>query len=324
MTPSTATAVACSNIAFIKYWGNRDESLRLPVNGSISMNLAELTTRTSVHFDPSLTADTLLLNGHPAPADQTRRVSTFLDHVRALINQPLFAVVESENNFPAGSGIASSASAFAALAAAASTAIQLNLSEAQLSRLARLGSGSACRSIPAGFVEWLPGVDDASSYAVSIAPADHWDLVDLVAILDAQPKKVGSTEGHAVASTSPLQAGRVADTPRRLDLCRKAIKEKNFSLLAEIIEQDCLIMHSVMMTSSPTLMYWQPATLQLMDQVVHWREAGAAVAFTIDAGANVHLIAEAKYADPLRSELHRLSYVQNLFVTHPGGPAHLQ
>jgi diphosphomevalonate decarboxylase len=166
---STTSAIAHPNIAFIKYWGNRDHRLRLPVSGSISMNLAGLETRTRVNFDPHLSADTLTLNGRQITGPGLERVSAFLNSVRSLAGIETHARVDSENNFPTGAGIASSASAFAALSRAASHAANLQLDEDALSRLARLGSGSACRSIPAGFVEWLPGTDDASSYARSIA-----------------------------------------------------------------------------------------------------------------------------------------------------------
>ena len=144
----------------------------------------------------------------------------------------------SENNFPTGAGIASSASAFAALALAASKAAGLDLPEAELSRLARRGSGSACRSIPGGFVEWQSGTGDEDSFAVSISPPDHWALADCIAVVSAEHKPTGSTEGHALAGTSPLQNARVADAPRRLDVCREAILNRDFNMLAEIIEHD--------------------------------------------------------------------------------------
>lgn len=323
MTEHSATAVAHPNIAFIKYWGNRDDAIRLPANGSISMNLAELNARTTVTFVDGLTRDEFLLNHRPADENQRARVSSILALVRGMAALNLFARVESSNNFPAGSGIASSAAGFAALATAASHAAGLTLSQAELSRLARRGSGSASRSVPDGFVEWLPGEDDASSIAVSIAAPDHWDLLDVVTVLDAGHKKTGSTEGHALAPTSPLQAGRLADTPRRLDLCRKAVLECDFDALAAVIEHDCLIMHAVMMTSQPALFYWQPATLQLMQLVADWRAAGLKVAYTIDAGPNLHLIAPSDSLPALRSELHRLAIVEDLFVTHPGPGAHI-
>ena len=201
MTTHTATALAHPNIAFIKYWGNRDDALRLPSNGSISMNLDGLFTRTTVSFSPSAQTDSLLLNHRPVTGPGLDRVSYILDIVRGMADLPHRAEVVSENNFPAGAGIASSAAAFAALALSASKAAGLDLSEAQLSALARRGSGSASRSIPAGFVEWKAGTNDEDSYAVSIAPPEHWALTDCVAVVNAGHKKTGSTEGHALAGT---------------------------------------------------------------------------------------------------------------------------
>ncbi len=206
MKSLSATAQASPNIAFIKYWGNLDSQLRIPANGSISMNLGGLTTHTTVTFDPNLAGDELLLGGKPAPSLALLRVSVLLDRVRLLAGSTLHAHVESANNFPAGAGIASSASAFAALSLAASAAAGLQLGKSELSRLARTGSGSACRSIPGGFVEWQAGHNHETSYAFSIAAPDHWDLVDCVAIVSHAHKRTGSSEGHHLASTSPLQA----------------------------------------------------------------------------------------------------------------------
>src|ERR671918_933036 len=219
---TTATAIANPNLAFIKYWGNRDNTLRLPSNGSISMNLDGLYTRTTVSFQPSLPYDELVINGHETMGKGLDRISYLLDIIRGMANITERAEVISENNFPSGAGIASSASAFAALALAGSDASGLNLNEKELSRLARRGSGSASRSIPGGFVEWQAGTSDEDSFAFSIAEPGHWDLVDCIAIVSAAHKKMGSTEGHSLAPTSPLQAARVADAPRRLELCRNA------------------------------------------------------------------------------------------------------
>ncbi len=318
-----ATAVAHPNIAFIKYWGNRDETLRLPQNGSISMNLRELTTTTHVEFSPDFQQDSLWLNEKEIRGAALQRVASFLNQVRALANSRLHARVTSANNFPTGAGIASSAAAFAALSLAASAALRLNLSEKELSRLARLGSGSACRSVPGGFVEWMVGKNDADSVAVSIAPAEHWNLVDCIAIIQTGHKPVGSTEGHALAGSSPLQAARVADTPRRLDLCRQAIEQCNFAALANIVEQDSTIMHAVMMTSSPPLFYWKDSSLRIMQHVSAWRAEGLPACFTLDAGSNVHVITLSEYAGEVRNRLMRDDAVQNVIMAVPGGPAHL-
>lgn len=284
------TARANPNIAFIKYWGNRDAALRLPANGSISMNLDGLETRSTVHFKEGLPSDEVKINGRLAGGKAHNRVAKMLDEVRELAGIQFYAKVESGNNFPSGAGIASSASAFAALALASTRAAGLELDEADLSRLARRSSGSACRSIPGGFVEWTAGTGDKDSYAISIAAPEFWDLVDCIAIISDEQKYIGSTEGHALAGTSPLQAARVGDAPRRLEICRDTILTRDFAALAEIVETDSNLMHAVMMTSHPVLFYWQPTTLVVMQAVREARAKGMPVCYTVDAGPNVHVI----------------------------------
>jgi len=320
---TTSTAQANPNIAFIKYWGNRDNVLRLPMNGSISMNLDGLYTRTSISFQPSLPFDQLIINGHEITGTGLNRVAYILDIIRGMANIHERAEIVSENNFPSGAGIASSASAFAALAMAGSKAAGLNLSESELSRLARRGSGSASRSIPGGFVEWQVGTTDEDSFAFSIAPAEHWKLVDCIAIVSASHKKTGSTEGHAIAPTSPLQVARVTDTPRRLDLCRNAILNKDFDAFASIVELDSDIMHSVMMTSTPALHYWKPASLAVMNAVRQWRSDGLSACYTVDAGANVHVICLETESNAVNKRLREIDGVEDVLVARAGGAAQL-
>ena len=319
--PRTATSIASPNIAFIKYWGNRDNTLRLPVNGSISMNLDGLTTRTTVSFQPSLPFDQLIINGHEVMGQGLERVSYILDIIRGMADIHERAEVMTENNFPSGAGIASSASAFAALALAGSKAAGLSLSEPELSRLARRGSGSASRSIPGGFVEWQAGAADEDSYAFSIAEPDHWKLADCIAIVSASHKKTGSTEGHSIAPTSPLQAARVADAPRRLDLCRDAILNRDFDALASIVELDSDMMHSVMMTSTPALHYWKPGSLSVMDAVRQWRSEGLPACYTVDAGPNVHVLCPETEAHAVDKKLREISGVTDVLVARVGGAA---
>ncbi len=318
-----ATAVAFPNIAFIKYWGNRSEALRLPSNGSISMNLDGLYTRTTVSFDPDLNNDTLILNGRRSTGPAFRRVSQHLDRVRGLAGISTCAQVISSNNFPTGAGLASSASAFAALSLAGTAAAGLVLSERQLSRLARQGSGSACRSIPGGFVEWRAGEDDEDSYAYSIAPPSHWRLVDCIAITSQRHKPTGSTEGHALAGTSPLQHARLMQAPQRLAICRQAILERDFDKLADMIELDSNMMHAVMMTSSPRVLYWEPTTLAVMQAVRAWRADGLPAAYTIDAGPNVHVICPEVNAPQVIEKLEEIPGVRQVLSARPGGPARL-
>ncbi len=209
-----------------------------------------------------------------------------------------YAIVESQNNFPTGTGIASSASGFAALGLAASSAAGLKLDEKALSRLARLGSGSACRSIPGGFVEWQAGTNDDDSFGYSIAPPEtHWDLVDCIALVSQEEKTVSSSLGHSLAPTSLYQPARVADAPRRLEFCRDAIRMRDFDALAAVVELDSNLMHAVMMTSTPPLFYWQPTTLTIMQEVRSMRKTGIPVCYSIDAGPNVHVLCTGDVAE---------------------------
>ncbi|QYK50814.1 MAG: diphosphomevalonate decarboxylase [Anaerolineales bacterium] len=320
---STASAIAHPNIAFIKYWGNRDQVLRLPSNSSISMNLDGLETRTTVRFDSQLAADALQLNGAAAAPAQVARVSAMLDLVRQLAGITDFAEVTSSNNFPSGSGIASSSSAFAALALAASAAAGLQLDEAALSRLARRGSGSASRSVPAGFVEWRAADTDEDSYAVSVAAPEHWDLVDSIAVISEEHKAVGSTAGHPLADTSPLQAARLHGAEDRLAQARQAILQRDLPVLAAVMELDNHLMHAVMMTSSPPLLYWQPPSLAVMHAVAAWRADGLQAGYTLDAGPNVHVLSAAADAPEVAARLGKIPGVQRVLQAGAGGPARL-
>lgn len=287
------------------------------------MNLSGLETKTRVQFNEASLTDTLTLNGRPASEPALARATAMLDRVRQMAGISTRAEIASENNFPTGTGIASSASGFAALALAASTAAGLHLDEAELSRLARTGSGSASRSVPGGFVEWQAGSTHQDSFAFTIANPEYWTLIDCIAIVSTEHKPTGSTEGHALADTSPLQAARVADAPRRLDICRRAIRTRDFETFADIVELDSNMMHSVMMTSKPRLLYWQSATLAVMETVQRWRAEGIPACYTIDAGPNVHVLCEVAYQPQVEARLAEIPGVLKVLSASPGGPARL-
>jgi diphosphomevalonate decarboxylase len=158
---------------------------------------------------------------------------------------------------------------------------------------------------------------------LSFAPPEHWDLVDLVAVVSKSHKPVGSTEGHTLAGTSPLQTARLQGTEERLERCRRAILDKDFSPFAEVVELDSNLMHAVMLTSSPPLVYWMPATLEIMKTVAQLRSDGVPACFTIDAGPNVHVITLASFTGQVQSRLEQISAVQEVLRAVPGGPARL-
>ncbi len=323
MPSQKATSNACSNIAFIKYWGNRDAARRIALNDSVSMNLDHATTTTTVEFDARLKEDKVTIGGKEAKDAAHARVIAHLDRVRALAKIETKARVESENNFPSGAGIASSASAFAALSLAATRAAGLELPERELSILARQGSGSACRSIPAGFVEWIGGSSSESSYAVSIASPDHWDLRDVIAVVSTEEKPVGSTEGHRAAITSLFLPERLNALPVRLHRVRRAILAKDLQLLGPAIEEEAIELHFIAMTSHPPIFYWSPGMVRVIQAARRWRAEGLAVYFTLDAGPNVHLICEAKDAEQVATFARQVPEVQQVIINAPGGAAKL-
>jgi diphosphomevalonate decarboxylase len=317
-----ATAVANPNIAFIKYWGKADQALNLPANPSLSMNLAALTTATTVEFRPALAHDVVTIDGQPASGVALARVVTHLDRVRTLAGIEDRALVTSRSDFPAGTGLASSASGFAALTLAATWAAGLHLDEARLSRLARLGSGSACRSIPAGFCLW-EGDADATSYAHQVAPPEHWNVRDLVVIVTHEHKGVGSDVGHALAPSSPFYGARLAGVPELLAAVQKGIERRDLATLGPAMETDALAMHGVMMTSRPSLLYWQPGTVAVLQAVRAWHADGVAVHFTLDAGPNVHCLCQEGDAAELEARLAAVPGVESVIASGPGGGVRL-
>lgn len=272
------------------------------------MNLADLHTTTTLAWDSDLKQDTLHINGEIAADSAIERVRHHLDVLRAHFKTRRYARVCSKNNFPMGTGIASSASAFAALTAAACAALGLNLSERELSTLARMGSGSAARSIPSGYVEWHAGDSHETSFAETFAPPDHWQLIDVIAIVSRAHKRTGSSAGHETAASSVLQTARTSTAVERLRAVKSAIMRRDFGEFAEVVEEDSNLMHAVMMTSDPPLLYWEPLSFAIMKAVRYWRTVdNLQVCFTLDAGPNVHCICAEGDADAVSARLQALS-----------------
>lgn len=317
-----ATATAHPNLAFIKYWGRKDEILRLPCNSSISMNLASLETKTTVEFESRFIKDEVVIDKE-SRFDEAIRVAQHLDRIRDLAKISLKAKVVSQNNFPSGTGLSSSSSGFAALTVAGAAAAGLKLSEKELSILARRGSGSACRSIPSGIVEWLDGNKSEDSYAFSIFSKDYWDIVDVVAVVSTEKKEVSTSDGQKLVRTSPFFEKRLERMKDKIINIKKYIREKNFQNFGELIESEALEMHAIMITSSPSLIYWSEGTLKLMKLVKKWREEGLSVYFTVNTGQDIHLICQKKDSKKVVEKLEKENYVKKLIVSIPGKGASL-
>jgi len=315
---SRKTAISPANIAFIKFWGKKNPSLNLPFNNSISMNLDHCLTTTTVEFSIDLKKDEIFIDGKKASGSAYERVVSFLDIIRSWAKIDQKAKVVSQNNFPADAGIASSASAFSALALAGSKASSLNLSARKLSVLARLGSGSACRSIVDGFAEWKKGKTNDDSYSVQMAPVSYWNLADIVVVVSSEKKKKSSTEGHEAALSSPYFKIRQKILSQRINQMKKALKHKNFVLFGQLLEEEALDLHLIAMTSKPPIFYLDKGTFAVIEKLLEWREEGLRGYFTMDAGPNVHVICQKKDVGKLNTRLKKIPGVKLTIVNYPG------
>lgn len=311
-----ATATAPSNIAFTKYWGKKDEKLRLPENGSISMCLSNLLTTTTVQFSDSYKEDEIVINGIKNNLE-SKRVIKHLDRIRTLAKTKLHAKVVSHNNFPSSTGLSSSASGFAALTVAAAAAAGLRPSEKELSILARQGSGSACRSIPSGFVEWTGGKTNETSYAKQIFPPSYWKIADVVTIVSSGKKEIPTSIGQQTATSSPFLKTRLANMKRKNQLVKKLIHDRNFTKFGELIEAEALELHTIMMTQNPPLIYLEPDSILLMKLCQKWRAEGLLVYFTLNTGQDIHLIVEQKNISKLKAKLKKIKGVKQIIVNYP-------
>lgn len=317
-----AAARAHANIALIKYWGKRDSLLNLPATGSISVTLEALATETRVTFDPALDADAIEF----AATGENTRIVRFLDLVRARAKCDTRAHVVSHNNFPTGAGLASSASGFAALAMAATHAAGLDLSPAELSALARRGSGSAARSIHGGWVEMQRGTaaDGSDAHAAPLAAADTLSAHVVVAITATNCKKTGSTEGMTrTANSSPYFEAWTNDAESDLQAMRSAIRVGDFPSVGELTEHSCMKMHALMFTSKPPLVYWNPATIAAWQTVTELRAQGTPAYATIDAGPQVKVLCQPEHSTKVAAALEQVPGVVAVHISALGRGAHL-
>lgn len=317
-----ATAQASSDVALVKYWGKKDEILRLPENGSVSMKLAGLDTVTTVEFSEELIHDVVTIQG-TQDQEEAKRVSKHLDRVRKLAGKHLWARVDSKNTFPKGTGLSSSGSGFAALTVAASQSIGLDLTEKELSILARQGSGTACRCICGGFVEWLDGETSETSYSQTIFDQSHWDIRDVVAVVDEGKKLVSSTEGHESARSSIFYEARLQNIKTKISDVKQYLQKKDFTALGTLVEAEALEFHSILLTSSPSLIAWYPGTIEVMHTVRNLRAAGIEAYFTINTGFNVHILTLPQYIDTVKQAVEKTTLTKSTLDAAVGGKPEL-
>ena len=294
-------AFAPANIALVKYWGKRDEELNLPVTASLSVSLGQLGSKVSIR--PTAGNDTVTLNGRRLEAESSfvRRLTGFFDLFRT--GPAIRFAVEAENTIPTAAGFASSASGFAAVVLALNDLFGWKLERRELSILARLGSGSACRSLYDGFVEWHAGEqkDGMDSFAEPLS-ATWPDLRMGLLIITTEEKATGSRAGMIqTTASSPLYAAWPTTVARDLATVRQAIVDHDFPTLGKTAEGNALAMHATMIAARPPLLYWKPESIAAMRRIWTLRDKGLPLYFTMDAGPNVKLIFETQHTAEVKA-----------------------
>ncbi|BDZ30853.1 diphosphomevalonate decarboxylase [Lactiplantibacillus sp. WILCCON 0030] len=312
-------AKAHTNIALVKYWGKKDPKLMLPQNGSISLTLDHFYTETSVQFSTHASEDQITFNDTQLSPVKAQRIVKFLDLIRAKSGQSARAIVKTRNHVPTSAGLASSASGFAALAAAGSRAAGLKLSLTDLSRLARRGSGSATRSIFGGFVEWHAGEDDLSSYAEPLQDPVDWDIQMIAVVLKATKKPISSTAGmQRVVATSPYYPAWVQTANRDLIAMRQAIADRDLTAVGTLAETNAMRMHALNLSAQPAFNYFTAETLTTINAVQDLRAQGINCYYTLDAGPNVKIICASKDTKAITTALQRHFRADQLIIAQPG------
>jgi diphosphomevalonate decarboxylase len=315
---------APSNIALVKYWGKRDVASAWPTNSSLSMTLSEAYTETWAEHTGKREHEIEFLGSDYQITPKA--AARALKHLNMVAEQCGFAAklkIYTRNSFPMASGIASSASGMCALTLAALGAWthSSNLSELtktvsmeKLARFARLGSGSACRSLLGGLVKWHVGTTADDQNVEQVAPAHHWDIFDQIMMFSGEHKAVSSSDGHLLAPSSPLFETRIAGLDEKLTSAVSAWKQRDFSLLGPLIEQEALEMHAIMMTSRPAVNYITPRAWEFLAWLRRARaQHGIQAFFTLDAGTNIHVLGERKWLEAL-TKLLRNQWEQNMFM----------
>ena len=328
-----SSAIAHSNIALIKYWGQWNKTspeLNIPLNDSVSMTKygfsenTHLQTHTTIEFSEDFNENEAKLNNNLLKGRDMERILKIINPLRKIKEIDYEFKMMSFNDFPTQAGLASSASGFAALTIAAAKALNLSLTQEELSTFARLGSGSAARSIHGGFVYWHRGVSHETSYAEQICGPNDFDINAIIAIIDEGKKDVTSDLGHELAKTSIFNKVRVKKSHEQAKEIKKAILDDDFKKVGTITEENCIYMHTVMMTSKPALFYWNPHTLSVIKKVLQERKSEKLdLFFTIDAGPNVHCLCRPEFIEYVQNMLENSEGIEKTILVKPADDSYV-
>ena len=318
-----AVAEARTNIALVKYWGKSDGPLNLPAVPSLSLTLDGLATRTEVALSGALHSDELWLNEEHQDGVPLQRVARHLD--RVLGARRARAIVRSHNNFPTAAGLASSASAFAALTVAAAAAAGLDLPPSRLAVLARQGSGSAARSILGGRVgpgAGTPGQEDSAQATQLLLPEEWAELRMVIGVASEEAKDTPSTDGMLhTAATSPYYGPWVAGAAADLRDAVAAAKARDLQGLGLVAERSALRMHASALAADPGVVYLRGATIEGLHAIRRLRKGGVPAFFTCDAGPHPKALTSAAHAATVAAALAAVPGVLRTIIAAPGAAA---
>ena len=327
-----SSAIAHSNIALIKYWGKWNKTspeLNIPLNDNVSMTkygLSEnthLQTHTTIEFSEDFRENKAILNNNILKGRDLERILKIIKPLKKLKKIDYNFKMISFNDFPTQAGLASSAAGFAALTIATAKALSLDLTREELSTFARLGSGSAARSIHGGFVYWHRGSSHETSYAEQICGPNDFDINAIIAIIDKGKKDVTSDVGHESSKTSIFNTVQVKKSHEQAEEIKKAILDDDFKKVGMIAEKNCIYMHAVMMTSEPALFYWNPLTLKIIKKVLQIRKSEKLDCFfTIDAGPNVHCLCRPEIIEYVQNMLGNIEGIEESILVKPANDSY--
>jgi diphosphomevalonate decarboxylase len=339
MLDEVVTVSSTPNLALVKYWGKRrlgedcaDPSLNLPQNSSVSITVEagdSLLTRTSVVFSKRLSDDVFYLDGVKQDLSNPELKARFvvLKMLREMAGTDAKVLVVSNNSFPTGAGMASSASGLSALVFASAKALDLNLGSSKVSEITRIGSGSACRSLLGGFVEWSRGKkpDGTDSVARQLFDENYWPEINaVIAVASQEKKKVSSRAGmEQTVETSELYKLRPAVAERHAKAIREAIKGKDFEALADITIRDSMMMHATMLDTKPPIIYLNDVSRNIIYRLeeLNVSEGRTVAAYTFDAGPNAFVITLKENVGKVVSTLEKVDGVKRIIKAKlAGGP----
>lgn len=313
-----ATAVAHPIQGLMKYHGLRDAEWRIPLHDSLSVCVAPYETRTTVEVRPDLKADVFEIDGKEVVGRPYERAAKIVNYLRRLCKRNERVYMRSVNNFQSNIGLGASSSGFAALTMAAHAAFEMSLSKRDLTKIARLGAGSASRAVAGAYARWYAGEDHDTSYAEQIASAEHLPLGIVIAII---PAYKNTDDTHSDVLSSPFLPCRIAYVKATLDDMQVAIINGDFSTMGSLAEKDSLSLHAVTMTSEHNLIHWQPETLMVFHEVRKMRAEGLECYFSVDTGATVYVNTRPSDVEAVRARIAGLGIATD--IGQVGNAAHL-